>query len=160
MQSNRPQSEDPERRRIQRLAVRALWIAWWRARRLGRGADVGALLPPVAPMATTTVAPEDVFRVVDGVARIAVFWKRDKRCFYRAFAVAYVLHHYGRPACLEFGLKLHGGRRRQCHCWVTTGGRVIGETTDPYTLFPLPAGAWQGCVRYWLADGDTEGALC
>ena len=160
MESNRPELGKQERRRIQRLAVRALWTAWWRARRLGRGADVGALLPGVAAMATPTVDPEDIFRVVDGVARIAVFWKRDKRCFYRAFAVASVLHRYGRPACLEFGLKLQDGRRRQSHCWVTTGGRVIGETTDPYTLFPLPAGAWQGYVRYWLADGDAGGAPC
>jgi hypothetical protein len=106
------------------------------------------------------IDPEDLYRRVDRLAHVVLFWKLDKRCFYRSFALATLLRRRGLPAGIEFGLRLAGNRRKQCHCWVAIGDRIVGEATDPRRLFPLPAGQWGDNVRYWLADDDQEGTSC
>jgi len=138
---------------VLRDTLTALWIAWWHTRLLGRRTDVGSLLPPVS--ATRNLSQQDtqrIFQRVRRIVRVAVFWKFSKRCFYRSFAAASVLRLRGLPVRLDFGLRLAGNRRKQCHCWITVGGQPLGEGVDPLKQFPIPAGQWKEDVCYWLAD--------
>jgi hypothetical protein len=142
---------------VLRDTLAALWIAWWRARLLGWPIDVGALLPKVS--AGLSLGPGEaqrIFQRVDRIVRVVVFWKFSKRCFYRSFAAASVLRLRGLPVRLDFGLKLAGNRRKQCHCWITVGGQPLGEATDSRKLFPIPAGQWKEDVHYWLADNNAQ----
>ena len=134
----------------------AIGKAWWQIRLLHRSADVGALLPPVGLGDATAIDPENILRRVDRIVHGVVFWKFDKRCFYRSFAVATVLRQRGIPAGIDFGLRLSGSRRKQCHCWVTIHGQALGEETEPRQRFPIAAGQWGETVHYWLADDDAE----
>ena len=138
---------------MRREALRDIGRAWWQTRILRRS-DMAALLPPAAGSASPC-DPEDVWRRVDRIVRRTVFWKGDKYCFYRAFAVASMLRRRGVPARLDFGLRLSGGGRRQCHCWVSVGGRPLCEAADPNRNFPVDVGGRGDDVRYWLADEDS-----
>ena len=137
-----------------REALRDIGRAWWQTRILRRS-DVAALLPGAAAGAVPACAPEDLWRRVDRIVRRTIFWKGDKYCFYRSFAVAAMLRRRGVPARLDFGLRLSGGRRRQCHCWVSVGGRPLCEAADPNRNFPVDVGGRGSDVRYWLADEDS-----
>ena len=140
---------------ILRETLHEIWRAWWHTRFLRRP-DVGALLPPVQPAGGAAVCdPEDIWKRVDRIVRRTVFWKGDKYCFYRSFAVASMLRRRGVSARLDFGLRLAGGRRRQCHCWVSIQGRSLGEKTDPNRNFPVAVGGRGEAVHYWLADEDS-----
>lgn len=141
-----------------RDTLAALWIAWWHTRLWGRRTDVGALLPPVS--APGNFGAEDapqIFSRVNRIVRVLVFWKFRKRCYYRSFAAASVLRLRGVPARLDFGLRLSGGLRQQCHCWITIGGQPLGEGLDPRKQFPISAGQWGQEVCYWLAEDKSEG---
>jgi hypothetical protein len=160
---NRPPSHQPGAERpaaetgVLRDTLAALWIAWWRTRLFGQHTDVSALLPPVS--APRNLGQEDaqrIFQRVDRIVRVAVFWKFSKRCFYRSFAAASVLRLRGLPVRLDFGLRLAGSRRKQCHCWITVGGQPLGEAIDPRKQFPIPAGQWNEDVHYWLADSKPQ----
>lgn len=139
-----------------RETLAALWQAWLQTRCLRRRTDVGALLPPVHADVTSVADPLQILRRVDRIVRIVVFWKFANRCFYRSFAVATLLRRRGVPAGIDFGLRLSGNRRRQCHCWVTIRGTPLGEEADPRTTFTIAAGGWNDAVHYWLADDDQE----
>jgi hypothetical protein len=156
--ANRPQEERPVTETgVLRDTLTALWIAWWHTRLWKRRTDVGALLPPVS--ATTNLGWEEargIVRRVDQIVRVLVFWKFSKRCYYRSFAAASVLRLRGLPVRLDFGLRLVGRRRQQCHCWMTLRGHPLGEDNDPRNQFSIPAGQWGEDVCYWLADSKPE----
>jgi len=158
IQTQQPPKQPPEvKHGVLRDTLAALWTAWWRTRLFGWRTDLGALLPAVS--ATRTLRLQDaqgVFQRVDRIVRVLVFWKFNKRCFYRSFAAASVLRLRGIPARLDFGLRLEGSRRKQCHCWITVDGQPLGEVTDPKKQFPVPAGQWKEDVYYWLAGSNTQ----
>ncbi len=119
---------------------------------------VGPLLPPVAKREDddAAVTPAEVWGQVDRIVRPILFWKGNTRCFYRSFCVASVLRRHGTDARLGFGLRVSKLRKRLCHCWVTVDGRAVCESGDPRQTFPIPLGAWDGLVSYWLADDDRN----
>ena len=141
-----------------RQTLLALWKAWWQIRLLRLRTDAGALLPAVAAPEESggDIRPDAVWRQVERIVRPIIFWKRNTRCFYRSFCVASVLRQHGIDARLGFGLKVSMRKRRLCHCWVTVEGQAICEGSDPLQTYPIPLGAWNGLVSYWLADGDRN----
>jgi len=124
----------------------------WQVRLLKK--SEATLLPPVA--STTTISDLTRDRTA-GLVKFLIycifFWKPG-RCFYRSYAMAYVLRKRGIPMILNLGCKNYSEQngKAKAHCWLTLEGKPYAEKGDPCTKFFLPMGQIDGQVHYWLGS--------
>ncbi|MBI4870955.1 MAG: lasso peptide biosynthesis B2 protein [Candidatus Riflebacteria bacterium] len=128
----------------------------WQVRVLRR--DEAGVLPPVSDFPAPGPEVRDrIARLVGRLVFCLTGWKPG-RCYYRAFALAYVLRRRGVPLVLNLGCQnyLEVSGRAQAHCWLTLEGQPFAEDDDPSGRYPIPIGEVAGKVRYWLGGSGVE----
>ncbi len=140
-----------ERREVAADAIYALWRAV--VIRLRR--KLALIHLPLDSSATvpSSQAAEAIVRQVTRITALFFAWKR-RRCFYRAYAIAYVLRKRGMALVLNIGNRRSRKRRRmRGHCWLTLGDELFAEDTNPHDDYGTYMGEHDGMIRYWCGEG-------
>jgi hypothetical protein len=119
--------------------------------------DIVCALPPVRNVYGNEPQLKMIVSMVERLIKLLLFWKPGT-CFYRSYALAYVLRKRGIPLNLNFGTdNLDGKSKMHAHCWLTLGGNPFAEETDPQLNYPINMGNYEEEIYYWLSyTGDYD----
>ena len=77
--------------------------------------------------------------------------RTGRRCFFRAYIMAYILRNWGIPVMMNVGLcNLRSSQKTIGHCWLTLEGQPFKEIDNPNQKFPFKMLCAANGIYYWV----------